>query len=115
MLLISKLTSWLERSRLRQELLRRDNRLLADIGVSRTLLEGGVRAWPWLTPTEPRAEFGQFASNHEVTQADYARAVAELEAASDAELRDLGLTRGGIAEAVHHGRPGFPEDQRKAA
>jgi uncharacterized protein YjiS (DUF1127 family) len=115
MSLISNLKSWLERSRLRQELLRREDRVLADIGVSRTLLEAGLRAWPWLAPTEPRVQFGRFAPSREVTRADYARAVAELEASTDADLRDLGLTRGSIADAVLHGRPGFPEDRREAA
>jgi uncharacterized protein YjiS (DUF1127 family) len=48
-----RLRAWLERSRLRQELLRWDARLLADAGFSRELLEDGVRAWPWRTPIDP--------------------------------------------------------------
>ena len=115
MFLISKLSTWLERSRLRQDLLRMDARLLADIGYSRELLEEGVRAWPWLTPTEPAEGLGKPNLGRPLTEADYSAAVAELKACSDADLLDLGLTRGGIEDAVRHGRPGFPEEQRRAA
>ncbi|MDH3640465.1 MAG: DUF1127 domain-containing protein [Gammaproteobacteria bacterium] len=41
------------------------------------------------------------------TEAELERAVAELRRFTDAELRDLGLTRGSIADAVRHGRPGI--------
>ena len=72
MLLISKLLTWIERSRLRQELLRLDARLLEDAGYSRELLEDGVRAWPWLMPAEPPARLG---FGHRLTEADYRAAV----------------------------------------
>ena len=52
--LLSSLVNGLIRSRaysarglVRQELLSKDDRLLADIGISRELLEEGVGAWPW--------------------------------------------------------------------
>ncbi len=114
MSLFANLKTWLERSRLRQDLLRRDDRVLADIGVSRALLEGGVRAWPWQPPADALDGAGPYRLRRP-GGAGFARAVAELQALSDAELRDLGLTRGGIEEAVLHGRPGFPEEQRQAA
>lgn len=112
MSLLSNVLTWIERSRLRNDLLRLDARLLADAGYSRELLESGVRAWPWRTPAEPPAgpRFGR-----PLTEADYRAAVAELESYSDAELQDLGLARGAIPEAVRNGRAGFPEDQRRAA
>jgi uncharacterized protein YjiS (DUF1127 family) len=110
MSLISKLLTWIERSRLRQDLLQLDARLLADAGFSRALVEAGVGAWPWRAPTESAAGLGR-----PMTDADYRVAIAELESYSDTDLLDLGLSRGAIPEAVRHGRPGFPEDQQQAA
>ena len=52
--LLSTLVNGLIRARansarglVREELLLKDDRLLADIGISRELLEEGVAAWPW--------------------------------------------------------------------
>src|SRR5215510_10258962 len=112
MSLISNILLWIERSRLRNDLLRLDPRLLADAGYSHELLLQGVRAWPWRTPAELPAGL-RFA--RPLSAADYRAAVAELESYSDTELQDLGLSRAGIPEAVRNGRPGFPEDQRQAA
>jgi len=111
MSLMSSLLTWIERSRLRKDLLRLDPRLVADAGFSRELLEAGIRAWPWRTPAEPAVSM--FA--RPLSEAEYRVAVAELESYTDADLQDLGLSRGAIPEAVRHGRPGFPEDQRRAA
>jgi uncharacterized protein YjiS (DUF1127 family) len=111
MSLISKLMTWIERSRLRQDLLQLDARLLKDAGFSRVLVEAGVHAWPWRTPTEPSAAL----LGRPLTEAEYRAAVAELESYSDTDLQDLGLSRNAIPEAVRNGRPGFPEDQQQAA
>ena len=115
MSLISKLLTWIERSRLRQDLLRLDPRLLADAGFSPELLAAGVRAWPWHTPAEPVAGRGALHFGKPLTETDYRAAIAELESYSDTDLLDLGLSRGAIPEAVRNGRPGFPEDQQQAA
>ncbi len=115
MFLISKLATWLERSRLRQNLLRMDARVLADIGYSRELLKAGVRAWPWKAPVEPAEGLGRLNLGPRLSEAAYATAIAELKASSDADLLDLGITRGGIEDAVRHGRPGFPEERQRAA
>jgi len=112
MSLISNIFSWIERSRLRHDLLRLDARLLADAGFSRELVEAGVRAWPWRAPEEPA---GSLHFGRPATEADYRAAIAELESYSDTDLLDLGLSRGAIPEAVRNGRPGFPEDQQQAA
>ena len=112
MSLISKLMTWIERSRLRQDLLQLDARLLKDAGFSRVLVEAGVHAWPWRTPTEPSAAL---LLGRPLTEAEYRAAIAELESYSDTDLQDLGLSRNAIPEAVRTGRPGFPEDQQKAA
>jgi uncharacterized protein YjiS (DUF1127 family) len=115
MSLISTLLTWVERSRLRKDLLRLDPRLLEDAGFSRELVEAGFRAWPWRVPAEPEADLGSLRLGRPLTEAAYRAAVAELESYSDSELQDLGLSRGSIPEAVRNGRPGFPEDQRQAA
>jgi uncharacterized protein YjiS (DUF1127 family) len=110
--MISDLVTWISRSRLRQKLLKMDQRRLDDIGYSRALLEDGVRAWPWRTPAD---QLGGLSLSRTLPPAVFAKAVAELRAYSDAELGDLGLTRGTIEEAVRDGRPGYPEDARRAA
>jgi uncharacterized protein YjiS (DUF1127 family) len=115
MFLISKLVTWFERSRLRQDLLRMDARTLADIGYSRELLEAGVRGWPWKAPVEPAAGLDRLNLRPRLSEADYATAIAELKASSDADLLDLAITRGGIEDAVRNGRPGFPDEQQRAA
>ena len=112
--MFSDLMTWMQRSRLRQRLLRMDERRLEDIGYSRGLLEDGVRAWPWRLPADSIAALGRFELGS-FRGPDYAKAAAELRAYSDAELSDLGLTRGTIEHAVRNGRPGYPEDQRQAA
>ena len=117
MSLLLNVTTWLKRSRMRKELLALDARRLADIGYSRELLEAGVAAYPWLLPAEDAVHL---ALPGQRSEADYARAVAELKASSDADLRDLGISRAGIEDAVRFGRPGYPEDRhaddtRKAA
>jgi uncharacterized protein YjiS (DUF1127 family) len=114
MSLISPLLTWLERSQLRKQLLSRDDRVLADIGLSRELLAQGVRAWPWTAPTDPIGGLGRFKFAPAFSETELATAVAELEGYQDAELWDLGLTRGTIEDAVRHGRPGFPEGRRAA-
>src|SRR5882757_5149114 len=108
--MFSDVMTWMQRSRLRQRLLRMDQRRLDDIGYSRALLEDGVRAWPWRLPVDSIAGLGRFALGP-----DYAKAIAELRAYSDADLSDLGLTRGTIEDAVRNGRTGYPEDHRQAA
>jgi len=115
MSLISNIFSWIERSRLRHDLLRLDARLLADAGFSRELVEAGVRAWPWRASAEPAEGLGSLRFGRRPREADYRAAIAELESYSDTDLLDLGLSRGSIPEAVRNGRPGFPEDQRRAA
>ena len=59
---LSSIWQWLARSSerraveiTRRRLLELDDRTLADIGVSRALLERGPQAWPWRPETEPAA------------------------------------------------------------
>lgn len=90
------------RSRLRQQLLLRDDRFLADTGFSRTLLEQGIDAWPWRTE---KAKNDAKTNVSILREHERRQAIAELHAYSDRELSDLGLTRGQIVQAVSNGRP----------
>src|SRR5262249_47958629 len=92
MLTISSVLTWIERSHMRKRLLGRDDRVLADFGISRELLQRGVRAWPWKAPTDPSEGLGRFNLEAVVAHdAGHAAAIAELETYTDADLWDLGL------------------------
>lgn len=112
---------------------------LRDIGVSRELLHGGVTGWPWqpkdlqsrqCSPafarqsTEMKSERPVSAAVASITSRSRttyhkvmrkARAISELRNYSDRELRDLGITRGCIVEAVNHGRPGIEQPFARAS
>ena len=113
------------RTRARQHLLARGDRFLADNGFSRELLERGNRAWPWrveasvaairLPPIASRGDSAvrsPFGTAPIAVETRLADAFAELDAMSDVELRDLGIQRPDIVEAVRHGRRGV---EREAA
>lgn len=109
------------RARVRRELLSLSDRLLADAGFSRELLEAGVSAWPWRVneDTGPLNLAALAESDRDVHplpgKNEYRRAVAELRAYSDLELADLGLARGQIEYAVKYGRPGIDNVKVAAA
>jgi len=109
------LLTWIRRLCLREKLLKLHIRTLADMGFSSELLKQGVRAWPWRTPIDPAGDLGRIEFGRSLTEADYATAVTELEANSDADLKDLGLSRAGFPEAVRHGRPRAPGQRPQAA
>src|SRR5450432_2317770 len=90
--LASNLGMYLSKRNDRRLLLKLDDRTIADINISRELLDQGVRAWPWKMPAE---------SAHIAFAAQSLRtAVRELESYSDAELADLGISRGAIKDSV---------------
>lgn len=117
------------RSRVRQELLMRGDSFIANAGFSKELLLQGNDAWPWRLDGQTangqaarRSAKASAADAHRVTgtgtvtaaagtpgqtAAEQARAVAELQACTDAELNDLGISRAGIVDAVRYGRPGI--------
>lgn len=108
------------KERVREELLRRSDRQLDDIGVSRELLLQGVKAWPWRVNATDGANATLVQDLQPVTveslsEREISRAIAELNRCSDVELRDLGLTRRDIPHAVRYGRPGHPNDLPRAA
>lgn len=89
------------RARARAELLRLDDRVLADAGFSRILLESGTRAWPW------RADDEMAADRRDALEMSQRRAERELARLSNRELDDLAIARADIARAVREGRPGI--------
>lgn len=90
------------RSQARRILLAQDVRSLEDMGISRHLLVQGVDAWPWregqVTVSEQRIT--KLAQSRKER-----RAIRDLRAMTNAELSDMGITRGGIVDAVRNGRP----------
>lgn len=95
----------------REHLMRYDDRMLADNGFSRELLEKGVSGWPWRTETEQSALLpGNARTTSQI------RAITDLKSLSDAELQDLGITRGTIEQAVVFGREAeYSHHQMKVA
>ena len=99
------------RSRANQILAGYSDRQLLDIGISRELLKSGSNGWPWRFSDETSAQ-----SLATPAAADIRKAIADLSAYNDAELSDLGLSRGGIVHAVQFGRYGIDQtDERQAA
>lgn len=92
--------------RARQELLRMSDRQLEDFGFSKVLLLDGVKAWPWRTDADSSdAMVATGAGQPEQSRRVVNQAISELNAYSDRELAELGVTRHGIEEAVRYGRP----------
>lgn len=100
--------------RLRRELLRCDDRLLADAGFSRQLLEEGVGAWPW-REVGLSADPAPGMERAEITRQERRQAIKELGEYNDADLADLGIARANIEDAVRYGRPGIDQPPREAA
>lgn len=87
------------RAAAREQLLQLSDRILDDVGMSRELLEQGVSAWPWRAGVVPAA------ARRKALARERKRAIRELQACSDRELNDMGLSRAGIVDAVIYGRP----------
>ena len=89
------------RNQARRVLLTQDLRALEDMGISRHLLLQGTEAWPWREgePTNTRVRASKLTKTRKEKQA-----IRELRAMSNAELNDMGISRGGIVDAVRHGR-----------
>ena len=101
----------LGRSRANKILLSYSDRQLLDVGISRELLKSGSNGWPW--------KFSDKSSAYSLATpaaSDIRKAIADLNAYNDTELADLGLSRGGIVDAVRFGRAGIEHtDVRQAA
>ena len=95
----------------REQLLRYDDRMLADSGFSRELLEKGVSGWPWRTETEQPGSLSA-----DTLLMSQRQAITDLKTLSDAELKDIGITRNTIEQAVMSGREGtFSDRELKVA
>lgn len=81
------------RARAREILLKNSDRMLEDAGLSRELLESGVKAWPWRAPAQ---ELLPLAFDH----FDKSSAMLETTEGSDFELKNTGITTGSFPEAV---------------
>ncbi len=108
------------KERVRGELLRRSDRQLEDIGVSRELLRRGAKAWPWRIAGNSSAVLAAAGQARPVvveslSEREIARAIAELNQYTDSELHELNLTRRDIPHAVRYGRPDHPNDLQQAA
>lgn len=113
--------------RVHQHIQHVDSDVLHWAGISPELLARGPAAYPWRI--EPASEAGptvQSVVSATVTQLHgndelaIRRAIAELRACTDAELADMGIARGEIAQVVRYGRPGierpsFDESRQTAA
>lgn len=98
------------RARTRRVLLDRSDRFLEDVGISRRLLEAGVHAWPWREIDDASEAVAALEGRRGLR-----RAIRELNAYSDRELADLGLSRADIPHAVLYGRPGIDRGARSEA
>ncbi|OED37970.1 hypothetical protein AB833_21560 [Chromatiales bacterium (ex Bugula neritina AB1)] len=90
------------RQRAREVLLSQSDRTLQDLGLSRILLSKGISHWPWREEDQPMP-----VAPPRISRREEAKAIRELRALSNHDLRDIGLTRGEIVDAVRHGRPGI--------
>lgn len=106
--------------RLHQELKLLDRATLVDAGFSLYLLSKGPSAYPWREQGSDAVVLKAATTKKPVMRDKFAikRAIAELKSFSDAELNDLGVSRGDIEYVVRHGRPCIEQaataDNRKA-
>ena len=92
-------TTKIGRAQACQVLLAQSDRSLDDMGISRHLLLQGEDAWPWRDGEANVLSHIEEKNNRRKEN----RAIFELRAMSNAELSDIGITRGGIVDAVRHG------------
>ena len=108
----------LARQRTLRILAQQSDETLRDIGISRAMLNSGVTSRQADADGMRREQAESITAKplstyHRVMSRS--RAIRELRACSDRELRDLGITRGSIVEAVHYGRPGVDQVSESTA
>lgn len=81
------------RARAREVLLGNSDRMLEDAGLSRELLESGVKAWPWRAPAQ---ELLPLAFDH----LEKSSTLLETTQDSDIEPKNTDITSGSFPEAV---------------
>ena len=82
---------------------------LAQAGISKRLLAQGPSAYPWSLEAKSSVIEASVTSFPVSEEQEIRTGIAELNACSDAELRDLGISRGEIAHVVRYGRPGIDQ------
>ena len=85
----------------RVQLLRMSDWQLADVGISRRLLNQGIASWPWREATSSDSELTAQPSKMKAKEIN--DAIADLSRMSDAQLKDIGITRGTIRHSVQRG------------
>lgn len=103
-----KLTKFFETSghgRVRAVLLSRGPQWCEAMGYSWSALQAGLSGWPWRKDSV----------ENQTNESEIKQAVKELKSYNDLELRDLGISRGDIEDAVRFGRAGFEKDLDQAA
>lgn len=68
---INRGLDYLAKDRARRELLMQSDRFLDDVGLSRDLLEAGVRAWPWRIDVRPEETAAQTAKKDFFDPSDF--------------------------------------------
>lgn len=97
-----------------------DPTALRAAGISIELLSQGPAAFPWRTnPNEKVSGQIDMPSAIKASESEIRTGISELQSFSDAELHDLGISRGDIAHVVRFGRSGIDDvaanDQRQSA
>ena len=100
------------RERAREILLRSDDRMLADAGFSRSLLEEGVAAWPWRSDAVNEAGLPPI----QLDLVTHEQAIRTLTRSSQPELGVLDDSHSLVADVVENRRSVIDQtDRRKVA
>ena len=83
----------------RTQLMLMTDRQLEDVGISRRLLSQGIESWPWRENVNDELN----TQPAKMKEKDINKAILELSHMSDAQLRDIGVSRGTIRQSVQHG------------
>jgi len=83
----------------RTQLMQMTDWQLEDVGISRRLLNQGIGSWPWREDASAEST----TPSAKMEKKDINKAVLELSRMSDAQLRDIGISRGTIQHSVKHG------------
>jgi uncharacterized protein YjiS (DUF1127 family) len=92
------------KARMQSTLLSMGQKWAEDKGYSYEAIVAGESEWPWRKSAEKV-----------VNEKEIRRVIRELKSYNDRELRDIGIPRTDIENAVRYGRPGYEYDTDLAA
>ena len=92
------------KARMQSTLLSMGQKWAEDKGYSYEAIVAGESEWPWRKSAEKA-----------VNEKEFRRVIRELKSYNDRELRDIGIPRTDIENAVRYGRPGYEYDTDQAA